>query len=148
MDSFRQILLAKRFATPRDEALLRSGLSEDFPKGSAPYLRAGRHSRVFGGDAASPRASSDNDKFALCVGGHGAKRILKSMLKDQRNRCAEVRQAFFARFPLTVCARHFRTVRDVPGAVLLDDGRELNVHGSIVSFGCEGIGFTRVAAHR
>ena len=61
------------------------------------------------------------------------------MLKDQRNRFAEVRQAPFARIPLTVCARHFGTVRDVPGAVLLDDGRELIVHRYIVSFGREGI---------
>src|ERR1700720_12595 len=62
------------------------------------------------------------------------------MLQDEGDRFAEIRQALFTCFPLTVGAWHFRTVRDVPRAVLLDDGRELIVHFYIVSFGREGIG--------
>jgi hypothetical protein len=105
---------------------------------------AAGHSRIFEGDAVNPRASSDDDKFAFCVGRHGSKRILTPMLKDQSNRFAEVRQALFTRFPLSVCAWHFRTVRDVPGSILLDDGRELIVHYYIVSFGNEGIGIISI----
>ena len=50
------------------------------------------------------------------------------MLKNEGNRLAQVRQAVFARFALTVGAGYLGAVCDVPGAVLLYDRRELVAH--------------------
>jgi len=50
------------------------------------------------------------------------------MLKNKGNRLAEVRQAFFPRFALTIGAGYLGAVRDVPWAILLDDRGELVAH--------------------
>ena len=76
-----------------------------------------------------PHASSDDDEFLLGVGKQGTQRFLPSVLQDEGNRLAKVRQAFFTRFPLAVGSGHFGAVRDVPWAVSLDNRRELIVHG-------------------
>jgi 2-dehydropantoate 2-reductase len=59
---------------------------------------------------------------------HNSRRFLSSVFKNERNRLAKARQAFFTRFALTVGARYFGTVRDVPWAVPLDNRRELVMH--------------------
>jgi hypothetical protein len=53
------------------------------------------------------------------------------VLKNERDGLAEVREALFPRFALTVRAGNFRAIGDVPQAVSLDDRGELVVHKSI-----------------
>ena len=78
------------------------------------------------------RASSDHDEFLLGVGRQGTQGFLASVLQDERNRLAKIRQAFFTRLTLAVGSAHFGAIRDVPWAVLLDNRRELIVHASIL----------------
>ena len=54
------------------------------------------------------------------------------MFKDQCNRLAKVRQAFFTRLALTISAGYFGAVRDIQWTVLLDDRRELVAHVHIL----------------
>ena len=51
-----------------------------------------------------------------------------SALEDEGDRFPQVRQALFPRFALAVRSRDLGAVRDVPLAVLLDDGCELVAH--------------------
>ncbi len=62
-----------------------------------------------------------------------AQGFLASVLQNERNRLAQVRQAFFTRFPLAVRARHFGAIRDVPWSGLLHNRRKLVMHASILS---------------
>jgi hypothetical protein len=82
------------------------------------FALAAQHARV---TARMPekalRVSSSNQGFLAGVGS-----------QNERNRLTQVRQAFFARFSLTIRARHFRAVRHVPGPVLFDDRGELVSH--------------------
>jgi hypothetical protein len=106
IDSLRQILLARR--SQHDEERLQRGPSAGSPK--------------------VLRASSNHIEFLSRFGGQSAQGFLSSVLKNKGNRLAEVRQAFFPRFALTVGTRHFGAVCEVPWAVLLDDRRELVAH--------------------
>ncbi len=67
--------------------------------------------------------------------GKCAQRLFPSMLQNQSNCFAQVREAFLTRFSLAVGAGHFGAVCDVPGAILLDNRGEFVVHGSILSSG-------------
>jgi hypothetical protein len=83
--------------------------------------------RVFraGGDAgAVPRASSDHYEFLPGVGRQGAQGFLSSVIENQDNGLAKVRQTFLARLALPIGARHFSAIGDIPWAVSLDDRRE------------------------
>src|SRR6266851_6141128 len=71
-------------------------------------------------------------EFSRCFSGIEAGARLASVLQDQDNRLAKVRQAFFTRFPLAVGSGHFGAICDVPWAVLLDNRHELIVHASIL----------------
>src|ERR1019366_1451668 len=51
-----------------------------------------------------------------------------SVLENQGNGLAKVRQTFLARFALPIGARHFSAVGDMPWAVSLDDRREFVAH--------------------
>ena len=55
------------------------------------------------------------------------------MFQNEGNRFAEVRQAFFTRFPLAVGAGHFGTVGYVPWAVPFYNRSELVAHASILT---------------
>jgi hypothetical protein len=76
----------------------------------------------------SRRASSNHDEFLPRIGRQSAQGFLSSVLQNEGDRLAKVRQAFFARRALTIGPRHFGAVGDVPWAVLLDDRRKLVVH--------------------
>jgi hypothetical protein len=77
-----------------------------------------------------PLASSDDDKFRLSVGRQGTKGFLASVLQDESDRLAKVRQAFFTRFTLTIGSGHFGAIRDVIWTISLYNRRELIVHES------------------
>ncbi len=53
------------------------------------------------------------------------------MFKNEGDRPSQILQTFLARLALAVRSRHFGAVPDVPGAVLLDDGRELVAHATL-----------------
>ncbi len=55
------------------------------------------------------------------------KRLLAPVLKNQGNRFAQVRETFVAGLAPTFGSGHVGAVRDVPGAVLLDNRREFVV---------------------
>ena len=82
-----------------------------------------------GGDAgAVPRASSDHYQLLPGFGRQSAQGFLSSVIENQGNRLAKVRQTFLARFALPIGAWHFGAVPDIPWAVLLDDRREFVAH--------------------
>src|SRR5450759_1002581 len=108
-----------------DEEWLPRGPSEGSPKVRALCPLCATRSRA-GEDAGGvPPASSDYDEFLLGVRRQGTQGFLASVLQDEGNRLAKVRQAFFTRFPLAVGSGHFGAIRDVPWAVLLDNRCEL-----------------------
>ena len=77
-------------------------------------------------------ASSDHNKFLFGIGRQSAQRFLSSVFKNEGNRRPKVRQTVFLRFALTVGARHFGAVCDVPWAVLLDYRRKPIAHAHIL----------------
>jgi hypothetical protein len=114
------------------EERLPRGPFEGSPRVSALCLFCAARSRAGEGAGEVPRASSDYDEFLLGVGRQGTQGFLASVLQDEDNRLAKVREAFFTRFPLTVGSGHFGAICDVPWTVLLDNRRELIVHKSIL----------------
>jgi hypothetical protein len=86
-----------------------------------------------GNDGADSRASPDNDEFLFRFRGHGAQRLLPSMLENKENRFPKARQTLFACRALAVGARDFGTVCDVPGRVLFNNCRKLVTHELIVA---------------
>lgn len=58
----------------------------------------------------------------------GHTRLFAPVLKNRRNRLAQVRETVVTSLALTVGSGHFGAVRDIPRAVLLHDGSELVVH--------------------
>jgi hypothetical protein len=54
------------------------------------------------------------------------------MRQNERNRFAQVREAFFVRPALSIRAWQFRAVRHKPRPILLDDCRELVAHDYIL----------------
>jgi hypothetical protein len=56
--------------------------------------------------------------------------IRSRFFQYQGNCFAEVLQTLLPGFALPICSRHFGTIRDVPGAVLLHDHGELMVHSA------------------
>lgn len=91
-----------------------------FPAGMLLPFSA-THSRVGEGAGAAVPASSHYNK------------LLSPVLQDQRNRIPETRQTFVPRLTLSIGARHFGTISDVPGSVLLDNSRKLVAHAPILA---------------
>jgi len=54
------------------------------------------------------------------------------MFQDERDCLAQIRQALFLSFALTICARQLGTVRHKPRPILLDDCGELVAHDYIL----------------
>lgn len=91
-----------------------------------------------GGDAgAVPRASSDHYEFLFGIRRQGTQGFLSSVLQNQRNRLAKVRQTFLARLALPIGAWHFSAVTHIPWAVLLEYRREFVAHFYILPPGVE-----------
>ena len=68
----------------------------------------------------------------LRIGRQGAQGFLAPVVQNERNRLAKIGETFFLRLPLAVGTGYFGAIGDVPRPVLLDDGGELVVHGSIL----------------
>ena len=82
-----------------------------------------------GGDGgAAPRASSDHYQLLPGFGRQRAQGLLSSVIENQGNRLAKIRQTFLARLSLPIGAWHFSAIPDIPWAVLLDDRREFVAH--------------------
>ncbi len=76
----------------------------------------------------APRVSSNNHGLLLGVGGQSAQRFLSPVFQNEGNCLAQVRQAFFVRFALTIGAWHLGAVCHEPRSVPLDDCSELVAH--------------------
>jgi len=86
-----------------------------------------------GGDAgAVPRASSHHYEFLPGIGRQSTQGFLASVIENQGNRLAKIRQTFLARLALPIGAGHFGAVSGIPWAVLLDYRREFVAHFSIL----------------
>jgi len=107
---------------------LQRGRSEDSPKACVPRPPSAIRSHAGGGAGAVPRASSDHYEFLPGIGGQSTQGLISSVLENQGNGLAKVRQTFLARFALPIGARHFSAVGDIPWAVSLDDRREFVAH--------------------
>ena len=110
------------------EEQLQRGRLEGSPNSCALCPLSATHTRA-GEDAGGvSRASSHDDEFLLSVWRQSTQRFFASVLKNQFNRRAQARHALLSRPALTVRARHFGAVCDVPWAILLDYRRELIAH--------------------
>jgi hypothetical protein len=87
------------------------------------------HNRNGANVAEVPRASSHDDEFLFSVGQQGTKRFLSSVFENQRNRFPKIRQAFFPRLALAVCAWYFGAAGDIPRVVLLHNRSEFVARG-------------------
>lgn len=94
------------------------------------YLLAELRIHADGGAAATRRASSDDNEFLTCLRRQRAESLLPAVLQNQRDGLTQIREALFTRLALAVSARNFRTVRDVPRAIPLDDRCEFVAHAS------------------
>lgn len=77
-------------------------------------------------------ASSDDQRFLLCVGWQSAQGLFSPVFKNQGNRCPEVLQTFFLRYALTIGTRHLGAICDKPRIVSLNNRRELIAHALIL----------------
>ena len=127
-----------RFSLPggwgflHDEGRLQRGPSEGSPRVCAHCPPSAIRNHVGGDAGAAPRASSDHYQLLPGFGRQRAQGLLSSVIENQGNRLAKIRQTFLARLSLPIGAWHFSAIPDIPWAVLLDDRREFVAHSPIL----------------
>jgi hypothetical protein len=121
-----------------------------WPSASRPDGRQiGTRKVLFAGwDAgAVPRASSDHYEFLPGADRQSAQRFLSSVLENQGNGLAKVRQTLLARLALPIGARHFSALRDITWAVSLDDRREFVARFFVLPLPAPGVASAEKAQH-
>ena len=99
-----------------------------WPIGRGLNPRASDSIRDAGDGAAELAASPHSNRVSLRIVGKATECVLPTVAKDQIDRVRQTRARFVLGTTLAVCARHFRTVRDVPVAIPLQDRRERVAH--------------------
>ena len=100
----------------------------DWSRGNGTAPPVLDNTRTCEGDEAAPCVSLNAHRFAYCVGRKASESIFSAVLQNKRNRLCETPEGFFLCFPLSVCARYLRAVRNKPPVVFFDDRSELVFH--------------------
>jgi len=151
---FRLTLIAKTTAGGSPKLLAGSIQADRGSKACDRFSLAGNGFRVAGlrvlpkrGFRGLPRASSGHYEFLPGVGRQSTQGFLSSVLKNQGNGLAKVRQTFLARLALPIGSRHFSAVGDIPWAVSLDDRREFVARFFVLPLPAPGFASAEKAQH-